>query len=94
MGDQTKREVITFKADGALSRELKGLGNRSSFIRDAILSALESACPLCRGTGILTPDQKKHWDAFARDHPLTECSDCHAFHLVCSRTRSPRRPRR
>jgi len=92
MAEKRKREVITFKADPALSRELKGLGNRSSFIRDAILAALESACPLCRGTGILTPDQKKHWDAFAESHSVHQCADCHAFHLVCSHPR--RRSRR
>jgi hypothetical protein len=79
-----KQEVITFKADKSLLAAMKGVPNRSEFIRNAVLAALESACPLCTGTGILTPNQKRHWDAFAADHALTECGDCHELHLVCS----------
>lgn len=78
-----KDTVITFKADGSLLEALRNLPNRSEFIRAAILSALENHCPLCRGTGVLTPNQKKHWDTFARDHSLRECDDCHEVHLVC-----------
>jgi hypothetical protein len=63
---------------------MRGISNRSEFIRAAILSALDSVCPLCKGSGILTPDQRKHWDAFAKNHSLEECVDCHAVHLVCS----------
>ncbi len=76
-------EVITFKADRELSRAMRGIPNRSAFIRTAILGALDSACPLCRGTGVLTPSQKGHWDAFAATHAMEECGDCHAVHLVC-----------
>ena len=62
---------------------MRGVQNRSEFIRSAILAALDSVCPLCKGSGILTPDQRRHWDAFAKSHTLTECTDCHAVHLVC-----------
>jgi len=79
-----KEEVITFKVDETLARAMKGIPNRSAFIRDAILQALENACPLCGGTGILTPDQRKHWEDFSRDHAVRECDKCHAFHLVCN----------
>ena len=54
-----------------------------SIIRAAVLTALDSACPLCKGTGILTPNQKRHWQAFTRDHPLQECQDCHELRLIC-----------
>jgi hypothetical protein len=84
-----KELIITFKADAALAEALRGVPNRSEFIRSAILAALQNSCPLCRGTGILTPQQKKHWDAFARAHRLETCDDCDAFHLVC-----PARPTR
>ncbi len=82
---QHKEIVVTFKADASLLGALKALPNRSEFIRTAILSALDSFCPLCQGTGVLTPNQKKHWDTFAARHPLRECGDCHEVHLVCAR---------
>jgi len=79
-----KQEIVTFKADRSLLEAMKGVGNRSEFIRSAVLAALDSACPLCKGTGILTANQKKHWDTLAEDHFLTECEKCHEVHLVCS----------
>jgi hypothetical protein len=83
MGMKRKQEVITFKVDEALSKALDGIPNRSEFIRTALLTALQSSCPLCRGTGILTPQQQKHWQEFAQNHPLTKCDECHSLHLVC-----------
>ncbi len=80
-----KSDIITFKVDGALRDELKKIPNRSAFIRSAILAALDSTCPLCQGTGILTPSQQQHWSRFARDHMVTECDDCHELYLVCER---------
>ena len=79
-----KQEIITFKVDENLRELMKGIQNRSEFIRAAILTALESACPLCKGTGVLTPKQKEHWDSFARDHAVEECADCHELHLICA----------
>ena len=83
MAGKRKQEIITFKVDEALWEAMKRIPNRSAFIRSAILSALQSVCPLCNGTGNLTPDQRRHWDGFAKNHPLAECEDCHAVHLVC-----------
>jgi hypothetical protein len=85
MPARKKQEIITFKADESLRRALRGIENRSEFIRAAVLAALDSVCPLCKGSGILTPDQRRHWEAFARDHALEECNDCHAVHLVCGK---------
>jgi hypothetical protein len=84
-----KESVITFKADASLLEALKNIPNRSEFIRSAILGALESYCPLCQGTGVLTPNQKRHWNAFAEHHPLRECEDCHEVHLICSQDDAP-----
>lgn len=81
---EKKPEIITFKVDAALWEELKTIPNRSEFIRSAILTALEGACPLCRGTGILSVAQRKHWDAFIQTHALEECGACQAVHLVCA----------
>lgn len=89
---KTKPEVITFKADPSLLDAMKGIPNRSEFIRAAVLAALGSVCPVCGGTGILTPQQQTHWKRFASEHVLRECEDCHEMHLVCTRTSGRRRP--
>jgi hypothetical protein len=62
---------------------MEGIPNRSEFIRNAVLSALESTCPLCRGTGILTPQQTRHWRDFTANHDIQTCTDCGESHLVC-----------
>ena len=77
-------EVITFKVDESLLEAMRGVENRSEFIRSAILAALDNQCPLCKGTGVLTPQQKEHWEKFARDHSLEECEKCHEIRLVCA----------
>ncbi|HBG16538.1 MAG TPA: hypothetical protein DDW93_07125 [Firmicutes bacterium] len=84
MNGKKKQEVITFKVDEMLGKAMEGIPNRSEFIRSAILVALKSTCPLCRGTGILTPEQQKHWQIFAQSHTVKKCDDCHSFHLVCT----------
>lgn len=89
MSARQKETVITFKADSSLLAALRSVPNRSEFIRAAILGALDSYCPLCGGTGVLTPNQKRHWDRFAERHPLHECDDCHEVHLVCSQDQQP-----
>ncbi len=78
-----KSEIVTFKADESLLEALKGVSNRSEFIREAILAALDSNCPLCGGTGLLSPNKKRHWEGFAQDHSLEECENCHEARLVC-----------
>ena len=83
MNAKTKENVITFKVDDSILDELKKIPNRSEFLRLAVLSALENICPLCGGTGTLTPDQQKHWDIFEKEHTIEECSTCNTYHLVC-----------
>ncbi len=80
-----KSDIITFKADKSLTEALEGIPNRSRFIRAAVLAALDSTCPLCKGTGIMTPNQRRHWESFAADHEVEQCEDCHELHLVCAR---------
>lgn len=80
-----KQEIITFKVDDSLWERLKGIPNRSEFIRQAIISMLDGTCPLCRGTGTLSPKQKEHLESFLTDHSIKECEDCHEIHLVCQR---------
>jgi hypothetical protein len=84
---RNKDEVISFKVGSALARVIRRLPNRSAFIRAAVLSALDHACPLCQGTGIMSPEQKKHWDAFSRDHAVRRCQECNALYLSCGSAR-------
>jgi hypothetical protein len=81
---QNKLSTVTFKAEPSLLEMLKRIPNRSSFIRAAILAAMENTCPLCQGAGFLSPEQKNHWNNFARDHRLQECGKCNEWYLVCS----------
>lgn len=89
MSSPPKPKIVTFKADEALLEALQGIDNRSDFIRSAVLAALENICPLCRGRGILTTNQKEHWRNFKADHGIEECDDCHEFHLVCKHGDEP-----
>jgi hypothetical protein len=81
-------EVISFKVESSLAEVIRRLPNRSRFIRAAVLSALEHTCPLCQGTGILTPEQREHWEEFAEHHSVAECSTCGHPYLVCGESRS------
>lgn len=86
-----KSDLITFKVDPSLAEAIERLPNRSEFIRKAILAALTNTCPLCQGTGVLTPEQREHWDSFNRSHKLERCDDCQAVHLQCERDGEARR---
>ncbi len=79
-----KTEIVSFKADESLLSAMKGVDNRSDFIRAAIMSALENSCPLCGGKGVLSPNQMRHWRELSDDHSLEECEDCSEVRLVCS----------
>ena len=78
-----KTEIITFKVDEDLAREIHRLPNKSEFIRQAVLAAMDNTCPLCQGTGSLTLAQKEHWKSFTAHHEIEQCSDCHAVHIHC-----------
>ncbi len=79
-----KNTVITFKVDDDLLKVLDQIPNRSAFIRMAVVTALEDVCPLCGGTGRLTPNQQRHWRDFAEDHIICTCRECHEKFILCS----------
>jgi hypothetical protein len=79
-----KQSIITFKVDDDLLEAVKKIPNRSQFIRSAIIEALGSVCPLCNGSGMLTKNQKHHWDDFAANHSLETCDDCNEKIMVCA----------
>jgi hypothetical protein len=83
MERKKKQETITFKVDATLAELLREVPNRSQFIRTAVMAALENCCPLCQGSGTLSPEQQKHWSAFIARHSMEKCDTCNAVHLVC-----------
>lgn len=76
-------EVITFKVDPETLKRMSGIENRSDFIRNAILAALDNSCPFCKGTGVLTAGTKQHWEDFSKDHRVEECGDCNELKIEC-----------
>jgi hypothetical protein len=80
---EAKQEMVTLKVDRELAQALKMLPNRSEFIRQAMLKALANVCPVCQGTGMLSVAQRRHWDRFAKGHPLVHCDECDTYHLDC-----------
>ncbi|MGC9323321.1 MAG: CopG family transcriptional regulator [Desulfomonilia bacterium] len=80
-----KHEIISFKVDENLFDAIKDLPNRSEFIRAAIVSAMGSTCPLCNGSGMLSPKQKEHWDEFSTMHSVETCDECNERYITCSR---------
>ncbi len=78
-----KERVFTFKVDEALAGSLDAIANKSAFIRKAVEEALGRKCPLCGGTGSLSPEQDRHLREFLTQHPLEKCEECDAVHFVC-----------
>lgn len=84
MPGKRKLGVVTFKAEEPLIAALEGVPNKSEFIRTAILAALDGACPLCGGNGILSKHQREHWQSFLKSHTLKRCKKCHGVTIDCS----------
>jgi hypothetical protein len=80
---KAKTDLITFKVDPSLAELIDRLPNKSEFIRKAILSSLMNTCPLCQGTGVLSPEQREHWDRFTEHHRVERCGECNAVYLQC-----------
>lgn len=80
-----KERIITFKVNDDLLEVIKNIPNRSEFIRAAIMTAIENVCPLCNGTGLLTPKQKEHWENFALYHNVKRCKDCDELFIECAK---------
>jgi len=88
MNCRKKQEVISFKVDESLREALENIHNRSEFIRHAVQAALEQNCPLCNGTGVLTPKQRDHWNSFSIGHHLQQCEECLEMRLVCKQEKA------
>jgi DnaJ-class molecular chaperone len=83
--EENNYEALTFKVSKGIAALLKGIKNRSEFIRNAVVTALENICPWCKGSGVLTPKQKEHWIKFSESHRMRKCGDCHELTLICAK---------
>jgi hypothetical protein len=81
--ESPKSALITFKVEPSLAELINRMPNKSEFIRRSLLASLNNTCPLCQGTGVLTPHQREHWERFAESHSVKRCGKCHAVHLLC-----------
>jgi hypothetical protein len=82
-----KTDLITFKVEHSLAEQIDCLPNKSEFIRNALLGALENICPLCQGKGVLNLEQADHWKRFTAHHRVERCTDCQAVYLSCELTK-------
>jgi hypothetical protein len=64
---------------------------KEAIITFKVDAALDSICPLCSGSGVLTPNQMRHWQEFAASHVFEESRDCHEIRLVCAKQRDKKR---
>jgi uncharacterized protein YbaR (Trm112 family) len=87
MSSSSEPQVISLKADRALWEALDGIDNRSQFIRNAFLMAIDNVCPLCGGTGLISASQRNHLEGFLKNHEVIVCKECNQRHLTCSQTR-------
>jgi len=83
--EMKKDGIVTFKVEKDLWEAMRDIPNRSAFIRSAVVAALAGACPVCNGTGILSPEQRRHWEDFVKDHSLSRCETCRGV-VICCRT--------
>ena len=87
--EHCQREVVlSIRVDRHLADVLKGIPNRSEFIRDAIRHALARQCPTCGGTGVLAADPAIESEVIAdlnlvrsrgvrlHSHRRTRCAGC------------------
>jgi hypothetical protein len=84
MPAKKKQDIITFKVDESLAEALSDMPNRSEFIRMAVQAALDGICPVCRGKGVLSPDQSASWESFMKENKLEHCVECAALRLIGS----------
>jgi hypothetical protein len=71
-----KNAVVAFKVEEELASILNDLPNKSEFIRKAIVSHLNMACPLCHGTGTLPKVMHDYYAAVLPQLSAKDCEGC------------------
>ncbi len=71
-----KQVVVSFRVDSHLAEMLGRLPDKSSFIREAILSRFYDACPLCQGHGVLPGIVAGWWAKRVAETDPRSCRCC------------------
>ncbi len=73
------KQIVAFKVEPELAAVLDAMPNKSEFIRAAVQSRLTTACPLCRGSGLLpSSGVTDELTKLVQQHPLCVCAGCGA----------------
>jgi hypothetical protein len=73
---RAKTAVVAFKVETELAEILNQLPNKSAFIRKAIVSQLDMACPLCGGAGMLPKGLHDHYAPIISKLNSKSCEEC------------------
>jgi hypothetical protein len=71
-----KTKVVAFKVEEQLADFLNKLPNKSAFIRKAIASQLNMACPLCNGAGVVPRGVHDHYAPLLAKANHRNCDGC------------------
>jgi hypothetical protein len=71
-----KTEVVAFKVEPELAEFLNKLPNKSEFIRKAIAAQMNTACPLCTGSGQVSRWVHDHYAPLIADWNQRDCDSC------------------
>lgn len=71
-----KTAVVAFKVEAELAEFLDKLPNKSAFIRKAIAAQLQTACPLCKGSGVVNRGVHDHYAALLPQLNKRDCDGC------------------
>lgn len=71
-----KTSVVAFKIESELAEILNQLPNKSAFIRKAIISQLDMACPLCNGSGAIPKGLHDHFQPLINNMTQRACDEC------------------
>ncbi len=71
-----KTAVVALKVEQELADFLNKLPNKSDFIRKAIAEQMKTACPLCRGVGVVSRGIHDHYAPLLKQFDSRNCDGC------------------
>ena len=73
---KNKSVVVTFRVDSHLAEALERIPDKSSFIREALVTKLHEPCPACNGEGRVDCDAAKWLAQVLADKGARTCECC------------------
>jgi hypothetical protein len=75
-GRRGSSRVFAFRADPEMVKLLSAMPNASDFIRKAISRSIEEPCPVCVGSGLVSPGFRDQLERLGGHFLLRRCSCC------------------